>query len=128
MSVYVDHIREYGGSPTFRWSKSCHMYADTLEELHTMANAIGMKRAWFQDKPGFPHYDLVASRRKRAVALGAVEHITRQMVDFARQRRAEFMANNTPPGGGRTLADQRETQTMQVMREATDEPAFLCEM
>ena len=44
MSVYVDPVMAHGGSKTFRWERSCHMYADTLEELHAMARAIGMRR------------------------------------------------------------------------------------
>jgi hypothetical protein len=82
--VYVDPLAEYGGSATFRWKVSCHMYADTLHELHRMARAIGMKPSWFQDRPGFPHYDLVPARRAHAVQLGAIEHTRRQMVDMAR--------------------------------------------
>jgi len=68
MSVYVDQLADHG----WRLGKSCHMIADTLEELHAMAERIGMKRAWFQPK-SFPHYDLVASRRKRAIAAGAID-------------------------------------------------------
>ena len=86
MAVYVDPVMEYGGSREFRWPRSCHMYADTLEELHAMAKAIGMKREWFQDVPDLPHYDLVPSRRERAVRLGAVEHDRYQMVEFKRRR------------------------------------------
>lgn len=51
---------------------SCHMFADTLPELHEMAIVIGLKRAWFQKKSA-AHYDLTASRRKLAVENGAVE-------------------------------------------------------
>lgn len=87
LSVYVDPLLEHGGSATFRWKHSCHMYADTLHELHRMARAIGMRESWFQDKPHLPHYDLVESRRVRAVALGAIEHTQREMVDFMRARR-----------------------------------------
>lgn len=87
MSVYVDPLREYGGSKTFRWTVSCHMYADTLDELHEMATAVGMKRAWFQNKPRLPHYDLVAARRAKAVQRGAVQHSLREMVEFMRRRR-----------------------------------------
>jgi hypothetical protein len=32
------------------------MLADTLEELHAMAEEIGLKRAWFQAHPLHPHY------------------------------------------------------------------------
>lgn len=87
MSVYVDPIAEHGGSATFRWTRSCHLYADTLEELHAMAHAIGMKREWFQNRAGFPHYDLVPAKRIRAVELGAIEHDRYQAVEFARRRR-----------------------------------------
>lgn len=87
MSVYVDPLMDYGGSKKFPWRRSCHMYADTLVELHAMAEAIGMKGAWFQDKQTMPHYDLVPGRRKKAVALGVVEHTRIQMVNFMRARR-----------------------------------------
>lgn len=84
MGVYVDRLTEYGGSATFRWKHSCHMYADTLDELHSFAKRIGMKRAWFQDKASLPHYDLTAKRREAAVRLGAVEHCRHRMVNFMR--------------------------------------------
>jgi hypothetical protein len=63
------------------------MYADTLEELHFMASAIGMKFAWFQNKAGFPHYDLVSARRRQAVLRGAIETDRRHMVNHARAKR-----------------------------------------
>jgi len=84
--VYVDPVMEHGGSATFKWTRSCHMYADTLDELHAMALSIGMKRAWFQNHPEFPHYDLVPARRERAVAAGAIQHDRYQMVEFKRRR------------------------------------------
>ncbi len=87
MSVYVDPVREWGARRNFRWPRSCHMYADTLEELHAMAAAIGMRREWFQDREDLPHYDLVPARRVRAVELGAIEHDSHQTVAFMRRRR-----------------------------------------
>jgi hypothetical protein len=74
MAVYVDGSRNGFGRMVM-----CHMLADTPTELHAMADAIGMKRAWYQgpDKASFPHYDLSLSRRAAAVAMGARE-ITRQ--------------------------------------------------
>jgi hypothetical protein len=94
MSVYVDPLFNHGGSATFRWKHSCHMYADTLQELHAMAAAIGMKRAWFQDHPRLPHYDLVERRRVAAVKLGAIEHSRKEMVLFswARSNRTQLEA------------------------------------
>lgn len=68
MSVYVDKLRDWG----WKLGPSCHMIADSNEELHEMAKKIGMKREWFQTKSS-PHYDLVESKRKKAIALGAIE-------------------------------------------------------
>ena len=70
MAVYVDPLIDYG------WilGPSCHLYADSLKELHAFAEDIGMRPKWFQvSKGGIPHYDLVESRRKRAVRKGAIE-------------------------------------------------------
>ena len=69
MSVYVDALRDWG----WRLGPSCHMIADTLDELHAMADRIGLQRRWFQNKRSGPHYDLTRSRREMAVAAGAVE-------------------------------------------------------
>lgn len=72
MSVYVDTLASRGWVLRGRRSKSCHLIADTLDELHDMAARVGMRREWFQSFSS-PHYDLTPSRRARAVALGAVE-------------------------------------------------------
>lgn len=47
----------------------CHMIADTEDELHAMADRIGVNRKWFQGD----HYDIARSKRRRAVRFGAVE-------------------------------------------------------
>ncbi len=56
--------------------KWCHMWCEVgnEEKLHEIAEKIGMKKKWFQDKKGFPHYDLVPSKRVMAIKLGAIEH------------------------------------------------------
>lgn len=52
----------------------CHLVADSLDELHRMADTIGVARRWFQrSKNGVPHYDIAKSKRVLAVAAGAVE-------------------------------------------------------
>jgi hypothetical protein len=43
-----------------------------------------MKREWFQNKPCFPHYDLVPTRRAVAIRYGAVE---RELRDYLRERK-----------------------------------------
>jgi Protein of unknown function (DUF4031) len=61
--------RHRAGKKTFIM---CHMLADTLEELHTMADSLGVRR-WFQAEGSFPHYDICRSKRQLAIALGAIE-------------------------------------------------------
>jgi hypothetical protein len=66
--------------PNDKWPyrASCHMRADTTEELVTMARKIGLKPGYIQH-PGKPteHFDLTASKRQQALGLGAVS-ITRR--------------------------------------------------
>lgn len=71
MAVYVDDMRARVtfGSRVFCFS---HMVADTLDELHEMADRIGVQRRWFQDKASFPHYDITQSKKALALEHGAV--------------------------------------------------------
>lgn len=68
MSVYVD-------SPTHRLGRMlmCHMVADSSDELHAMADKIGVARRHFQADASTPHYDICKSKRAIAVQHGAVE-------------------------------------------------------
>lgn len=81
MSVYVDKpIHPY------RQMLMCHMVADTLDELHTMADWIGIKRHWFQDhNPRYPHYDICKSKRSLALQRGAIEVTTKEIVRIIRR-------------------------------------------
>lgn len=72
MTVYVDEIRKHPTGPLCFRDGACHMLADSLDELHAMASTIGLKRAWFQDHPRHPHYDLTAAKRSAALKAGAV--------------------------------------------------------
>lgn len=66
------HARFVGSRCGHLW---CHLWCNPGDEeaLHVLAESIGLKRAWFQDKPGFPHYDLVPSKRDLAIQSGATE-------------------------------------------------------
>jgi hypothetical protein len=72
MSVYVDGMRASYGRMIM-----CHMIADTPEELHAMADRIGVARRWFQDtsKASFPHYDIALSKRALAIGAGAIRRL-----------------------------------------------------
>ena len=68
----------------------CHMVADTLDELHAMADRIGVARRHFQNKPGgTPHYDICKAKRALAVRDGAKEVDKREMVRHMRWWRGE---------------------------------------
>jgi hypothetical protein len=89
MAVYVDRERN-----AFRGMFMCHMIADTLDELHNMAERIGMQRRWFQPR-SFPHYDLSEPKRALAVQAGAVEVDRREIAAIMRRLRRDplFMAS-----------------------------------
>lgn len=73
MSVYVDPLMPRAPDRHWRWPSSCHLLADTPEELHNFAKDIRLRRSWFQGKANTPHYDLTANRRATAVVHGAIE-------------------------------------------------------
>lgn len=91
MSAYVDNAR----IPFRGRMKMCHLLADSLEELHAMAAAAGLKREWFQTRP-VPHYDLCLTNRAKAVAAGAQEIDRRQVVAVMRAWRQKCQKCGKP--------------------------------
>ena len=71
--IYVDSLRSCIPNHKWRWNESCHLFADSLEELHEFALKLGLKRSYFQAGSIVPHYDLTANKRKEAVKKGADE-------------------------------------------------------
>lgn len=87
MSVYVDDLVEYPLGKVKQAARVkywCHMWADSDDELQKMARLIGCHLAWFQNRPGFPHYDLSQTYRARAVEQGAVEM---EVIEWLRKQR-----------------------------------------
>lgn len=66
--------------------KMSHMIADTLDELHAMADRLGLRR-WFQNNSSFPHYDVCLSKRAEAIELGATLLERREFVMKMREIR-----------------------------------------
>ena len=83
MSVYVDRAKNRYGRMIM-----CHMLADSLHELHAMADRIGIRRKWFQPT-STPHYDICQEKRRLALAHGALEADRRMVVKLIRQIRAQ---------------------------------------
>ncbi len=74
MPVFVDDMYRY---PMGRFGrlKMSHMIADTEEELHQMADKIGVSRRWYQGD----HYDVGMTKRAKAIRYGAVEISMREL-------------------------------------------------
>ena len=92
MAVYVDDMKAAYGRMTM-----CHMLADTDDELHAMAERIGVARRWHQ-KDGTPqsHYDVCLTKRAKAVEAGAVEITMRDTAMIIRKKRGLAIQNTTP--------------------------------
>ena len=77
MAVYVD-------APVFPLGrmKMCHMVADLIEELHEMADRIGIDRKHYQGAipKKKPHYDICKSKRELAIEKGAIEVTSKELV------------------------------------------------
>jgi len=91
--VYVDELRTYGlprtGQARRYGTSWCHMATDgELDELHAFAERIGLQRRWFQPHLSVPHYDLSPSRRSAAVAGGAIEVSSVDLVRRCKPARA----------------------------------------
>lgn len=89
MAVRVDCLKVWPTRYACFAKGSCHMFADTLDELHAFAGKLGMKRAWFQGHALIPHYDLTPSRRKLALESGAVETTTKAELKLKRKQAAD---------------------------------------
>lgn len=76
--IYVDEPQRTNNN----W---CHMASKDSETLHIFAHKLGLRRSWYQDKPGFPHYDLSPAKRRAAIQLGATPVTNYKMVEIVRK-------------------------------------------
>lgn len=91
MTVYVDNMRAIYGRMIM-----CHMVADTDDELHNMADIIGLPRKYWQAPPSHrSHYDISLAKRELAIQAGAKTIDQRQLAAMTR-RKKETGAMGTP--------------------------------
>jgi hypothetical protein len=88
MAVYVDDMNE-SIMGSYKIAQMCHMLADTDDELHAMADKIGLDRRWWQspDKASGSHYDIPSASRTLAVQHGAIEISMQQAAAMNTRRR-----------------------------------------
>ncbi len=92
--IYVDELQSYqqrantaqGRRHFGEGKESCHMWADTEDELIAFAKRIGLRPEWIQRK-SLVHFDLTPNKRAQAVRAGAKEVTTAEMVEYMRARR-----------------------------------------
>jgi len=89
MAVYVDQQKN-----PYKGMLMSHMLADTPEELHAMAEKIGMLREWFQPR-STPHYDVCQDTRAIAITLGAIVINRRETVALIRKLRGSHKKRAT---------------------------------
>ena len=75
--IYVDEMMNNLWKIRGRTVKNCHMWSDkSVEELVELAVKIGLKKEWIQkSRGGLIHFDLVESKRKKAIELFGKEVI-----------------------------------------------------
>lgn len=89
MACYVDTVRDYPDAG-LRHTRFCHLLADTRDELHEMAAALGIPTRYFQEHPWRWHHDLPEPLRARAIELGAVEITLHDVGALLKRRRAQL--------------------------------------
>ncbi|MBB4517391.1 DUF4031 domain-containing protein [Paraburkholderia fungorum] len=89
MAVYVDDAAiVWKGKPRF------HLSADSVDELHGFAQAVGINRCWYHSGARHPHYDITEPQRATAIENGAIAVSQRELMQVARRiSRKSFSGN-----------------------------------
>jgi len=83
MSVYIDDA-----DLPFRRMIMCHMIADTTVELMVMVDKISVERRHLQRQGTcYEHFDICRSKKLLALAYGAREITTRELIGKIQQKR-----------------------------------------
>jgi hypothetical protein len=85
--------------------KMSRMMADNDDELHAMADLIGLDRQHFQHTPSGDHYDISKGKRVLAIEAGAVEITIYEMSAFAWHKRTK--GSCVPPAQALALMRRR---------------------
>jgi Protein of unknown function (DUF4031) len=81
MTAYVDELRQTTPNDRWRYPMSCHLTADSHDELIAFARRLGLRRDWLQAEGQWhEHFDLNERKRRAAVRMGAVEESLRASV------------------------------------------------
>ena len=127
MTVYLDDWRQpaHLGPVDDRWS---HLIADTEEELHAFAARLGMRRAWFQDRPGDPTTPTTTCPSgpvTDARAHGAVEVTWRELGRMLRDRRSTAARAVRPRRAAPERSGHRPAPSVRPRRARTrEDPAM----
>lgn len=119
MPVYVDDMEAPYGR-----MKMCHLLADSDDELHAMADRIGVARRWHQAPPKYSsHYDIALSKKALALAAGAVPITLRQAGAMNARRRITGALGNPDDALAWLQQHQAEQRAQREQRRPTLESA-----
>lgn len=83
MTCYVDNPRNKYGR-----MRMAHLCADSTAELLAMAARIGLKKQWLQNAGKWSeHFDVAQSKRRAALAAGAVPVTSKELVRILRAKK-----------------------------------------
>jgi len=101
MTIYVDAVKEYPiaaiQKSARRWGHSwSHMWTDAdPQELHLMANRLGLKRSYYQEHSILKHYDVTPNKRTLALQHGAIEMTAKSAIKELLRERIKNANDNT---------------------------------
>lgn len=90
MTVYIDHLKPCMRNKHWRHYESCHMIADTEEELIEFARRMGLDIRWLQKSgKSDSHFVLSAGMRARAMKKGAIQLNIKEFVSVIQRKREQ---------------------------------------